>query len=546
MLAAFAGTLLLSGSKAEDERLVIDDQGRVGVNEPAPQRRLHIKDVGGGMVRLTKTGVVAREWDINVTTNGSFAIGDNSAQADRVHIDVNGRVGVNETAPGKRLQITDAGGEMIRMKKTVGVPREWDINVTTNGSFALGDNTSGGDRLVIDTNGNIAIGGGSPSFKLQVAGTVAVTSGGFRFPDGSLQTTAAAGSASAAGLTGQIQFNGGAGFAGDAQLYWDNANKRLGLGTTAPLASFHTKGDALFEGIVHSFNSILIGGTSDRAGGKNGQGTVYMDGFDDRTGLSSNFPVASQVYYIRNAADNDGVSMGLRLVGYGTQAAGGMIWTKVGGSGQASSAAWDLRIFTTSAGDSGCREQMRIKNDGNVGIGTTAPSYKLDVSGSPGRVAHRSDNYSSWDVDSDARVKQDVVTLSGSLERLARLRPVTFAFTEEFKRLKPELDGRKVGFIGQEVREVLPELTTLVAMSYGGNVIEEERVISSGNGSVQTQIVKSIQEGSQTTLEDFHTLNTSDLIPMFVDAMKELKTRNETLEARCAALEARLTALENR
>ena len=165
MLAAFAGTLLLSGSKAEDERLVIDDQGRVGVNEPAPQRRLHIKDVGGGMVRLTKTGVVAREWDINVTTNGSFAIGDNSAQADRVHIDVNGRVGVNETAPGKRLQITDAGGEMIRMKKTVGVPREWDINVTTNGSFALGDNTSGGDRLVIDTNGNISIGGGSPSFK---------------------------------------------------------------------------------------------------------------------------------------------------------------------------------------------------------------------------------------------------------------------------------------------------------------------------------------------------------------------------------------------
>ncbi|MFH1050451.1 MAG: hypothetical protein V1779_05910 [bacterium] len=49
------------------------------------------------------------------------------------------------------------------------------------------------ERMRITKGGNIGIGTANPTEKLTVAGTIQSTSGGFKFPDGSLQTTAASG-----------------------------------------------------------------------------------------------------------------------------------------------------------------------------------------------------------------------------------------------------------------------------------------------------------------------------------------------------------------
>jgi hypothetical protein len=55
--------------------------------------------------------------------------------------------------------------------------------------------------------------------------------------------------ASPAGSTGYIQFNAGSGaLGGDANLFWDNINKRLGIGTTTPSEKLEVAGNIKISG----------------------------------------------------------------------------------------------------------------------------------------------------------------------------------------------------------------------------------------------------------------------------------------------------------
>lgn len=53
-----------------------------------------------------------------------------------------------------------------------------------------------------------------------------------------------------AGTAGQIQFSDGSAFAADSNLYWDNTNKRLGVGTSTPTHQFTNAGLSKLQGIA--------------------------------------------------------------------------------------------------------------------------------------------------------------------------------------------------------------------------------------------------------------------------------------------------------
>lgn len=156
---------------------------------------------------------------------------------------------------------------------------------------------------------------------------------------------------------------------------------------------------------------------------------------------------------------------------------------------------------------------------GKVGFGTSNPSERLEVCGNIKALGsiNASGNISanqSITCSSDRRYKKDITTLSGALDKLTRLRGVSYNWRQtEFP--DRQFNNRlQIGVIAQEVETVYPELV-------------------------------------YTDKDGYRSVDYAKLTPVLIEAVKELKRQNEelqkanhSLEERSASIESRLKMLE--
>jgi hypothetical protein len=142
---------------------------------------------------------------------------------------------------------------------------------------------------------------------------------------------------------------------------------------------------------------------------------------------------------------------------------------------------------TLGLGDSGIvsdfpfSEALRIHSSGDIGIGTTNPSEKLEVDGNI---------LASGDITafSDARIKENVETLPNALESVKQMRGVTYNKIGEEK--------QSIGVIAQEVQAVLPQLVSehndgMLSVAYGNItavLIEAIKELTSEVESLKAQL----------------------------------------------------------
>jgi hypothetical protein len=107
-----------------------------------------------------------------------------------------------------------------------------------------------------------------------------------------------------------------------------------------------------------------------------------------------------------------------------------------------------LRIFAGNSEMNG----LIIKENGFIGMGTIAPSVRLHVSGDI--IAN------SIAGSSDARFKTNVRSISSPLEKVKSLRGVYFNWDQKSFPNKDFSDKTELGFIAQEVENVLPEVVS--------------------------------------------------------------------------------------
>jgi hypothetical protein len=103
-------------------------------------------------------------------------------------------------------------------------------------------------------------------------------------------------------------------------------------------------------------------------------------------------------------------------------------------------------------GNNGGTEAMRILNNGNVGIGTSSPTVKLQVNGDI--IAN------SIAGSSDIRYKKNIRSVINALDKVKSLRGVYFNWDQEAFPTKEFSDRTELGFIAQEVEKIIPEVVT--------------------------------------------------------------------------------------
>jgi hypothetical protein len=196
-LAKFTATDTIGNSS------IFENNGFVGFGTTSPGANMHLKGGGQQMLRIdpdtTSQNLVefyragVPKWLWYMTGTDDFRFWDTT---DRVTFRAGGNVGIGTVSPNAKLHIAGAG-QMLRIDPNstsqnivefyvAGVPK-WLWYITSGGDFRVWDTT---DRVTFQAGGNVGIGTTNPTTRLEVAGAVKSTTGGFVFPDASTQTTA--------------------------------------------------------------------------------------------------------------------------------------------------------------------------------------------------------------------------------------------------------------------------------------------------------------------------------------------------------------------
>jgi hypothetical protein len=196
---------------------------------------------------------------------------------------------------------------------------------------------------------------------------------------------------------------------------------------------------------------------------------------------------------IQGPVGNDGAT--------GAQGPTGLI---ASGTTAGNTAYWDGTAWVTN-------NSNIFNNGGNVGIGTTNPTVKLEVNG---RLKTQGINELS-----DVRYKKDIQTLTNALANIEKLRGVSYDWKQaEFP--EKNFDAKhQIGLIAQELELVFPELVNTDAEGYKSvdysklvavlieAVKEQQTEITTLQGQVQNQATEmSDLKASVSTI--FDLLNT--------------------------------------
>ena len=144
----------------------------------------------------------------------------------------------------------------------------------------------------------------------------------------------------------------------------------------------------------------------------------------------------------------------------------------------------------------------------NPNVGTTFLRFYNSSGSTVGTITQNGTSSTSFNTTSDYRLKENIIPMTGSIDRLKQLKPSKFNFINQddlTKKATPTVDG----FIAHEVSDIIPEAITgeKDGLDYEGN-------------------------------PEYQSIDQSKIVPLLTGALQEAISKIESLEARIKALES--------
>ena len=254
-----------------------------------PTSALHISSADSASIRIVKTGTSPADFSL-VALNGKLDIGSAFTITDT------GRLGLGTNAPAQTLDVAgnmrltgstgtsttvmgrSVDGDISAISVGSGLSLSGNVLTTTGGTFGTvtgtgtvnylskwASSTGLTNSIALETGNTVDIAG---ALRVTTAsGTATLIAGqningyfsritvgsGLSLSGNVLTTTGGGGNVSGSGTATQVAFwNGTTSLTGNTNLYWDNNNNRLGIGTSSPSNQLTTTSDA-------SISTLTIG-----------------------------------------------------------------------------------------------------------------------------------------------------------------------------------------------------------------------------------------------------------------------------------------------
>jgi hypothetical protein len=240
------------------------------------------------------------------------------------------------------------------------------------------------------------------------------------------------------------------------------------FGNSADMSIYHSSGNNYIDSNI---GHLYIRGNVDGDIGSN----VYIRPHDNEEGIVIEDDAGVKLYY-NNSQKMNTTSGGISVTGtISATSTIGNKGTNIGqqmeyGNSSVATLRCDADRWRVYMGGGGqAREALSIKETGNVGIGDSTPSYKLDVNG----TIRATGDVIAY---SDERVKENIKTIDNSLEKVNKLRGVEFNKIGE--------DKKSVGVIAQEIEKILPEVVRT----------DDEGMKSVAYGNVVGVLIEAVKE----------------------------------------------------